>query len=211
MAIVLLVFFAALLLLSLWYLFRKPWIGPFLRACVAMGGIAFSVFGALLVWQYGEFATVESGKKLATVKSEALSKQRFRLSITVADGASTNYLVNGDAWQLDARIVYWDGWLSWLSPAPGLRFERVNGRYDSLQDEIERPRTVEAFDYQAQVFNSWGFLDRLGSIPGLRITNGTSIYVPMAHGASYSVYLEERGMRVMPDNEVAQKVLREWK
>ena len=203
--------FASILLFSVWFLFCKPWVKTFLRVSLAFTGIVSSSFALLLCWQYGGFSAAASGQKLATVTSRALGRQHFEVSIIAPDQQLSVYEIYGDAWQLDARLVYWDGWLSWVAPTPGFRFERIAGRYNDLQQEIHSRRSVAKFEYSALGLNSWYWLDQLGEIPGLRITHGSSVYVPMADEASYGVFLNDAAMQVRAENDAAKAILKEWK
>lgn len=60
----------------------------------------------------------------------------------MADGQKTSYELSGDALYVDGHIVTWHP----LANVPGLhtayRLDRVAGRYESIDDERTRPRTV---------------------------------------------------------------------
>lgn len=141
---------------------------------------------------------------------EALGSQHYRLHIRPIEGEQKSVVIRGDQWQLDARIVVWEGWLEWVSSRPFVRFERISGRYDALEDERVRERSVEAYHQEVLSLDVWGWLASLGGLPGLAIQYGSSVYVPMADGARYALYLSHQGLMVKADNTIAADKINRW-
>src|SRR5690625_5714508 len=52
-----------------------------------------------------------------------------------SDGTEQEFDLRGDQWQLDARIIKWQGFVAAMGVKPGYRLDRISGRYYTLEDE----------------------------------------------------------------------------
>jgi len=80
----------------------------------------------------------------ATVITRPVGPALFRASFIFPDGRDTNYLIHGNALYVDAHIVKWHPWVNILGLHTGYELDRVGGRYDSLMDEKQLPRSIES-------------------------------------------------------------------
>lgn len=130
---------------------------------------------------------------VARIAVHQVGEQQFDVELADALGRRRNYLINGDAWQLDVRLLRWK-LPALLAGAPNLyRLDRLSGRYDDLQQEREAPRSVYRLDEDAfpdlwtlrRQFPQWiGFVDA---------EFGSGVYMPLFDGARYEVSLGSRG------------------
>jgi len=51
-----------------------------------------------------------------------------------------DFILNGDEWQLDARILRWEPALQILGFNTIYRLERLNGRYSKIDQELDQPQ-----------------------------------------------------------------------
>src|SRR5690625_7570671 len=58
-----------------------------------------------------------------------------------SDGTEQEFDLRGDQWQLDARIIKWQGFVAAMGVKPGYRLDRISGRYYTLEDERSAERT----------------------------------------------------------------------
>ena len=54
------------------------------------------------------------------------------------------FVLSGDEWQLDARVLKWKGWANLFGLDAQYRLERVSGRYRDIEQERTGERTVYA-------------------------------------------------------------------
>ncbi len=80
----------------------------------------------------------------ATVRTEPLSRQRFRATVIMPGGRLAMYDLAGDAFYVDAHIVKWHPIANMLGLHTAYELDRVAGRYDELRDEQTKPHTAYA-------------------------------------------------------------------
>lgn len=80
----------------------------------------------------------------ATIQTEPLGPQRFRATVTLADGSLYLFDLAGDAVYVDAHILKWRPLANLLGLHTAYELDRIAGRYDALGDEQAREHTVYA-------------------------------------------------------------------
>jgi hypothetical protein len=78
----------------------------------------------------------------ATVTTEPLGPQRFRATVTLADGSLHMFDLAGDQVYVDAHVLKWRPIGTLLGLETAYELDRIAGRYDALADEQARERTV---------------------------------------------------------------------
>ena len=78
----------------------------------------------------------------ATVTTEPLGPQRFRATVTLADGSLHMFDLAGDQVYVDAHVLKWRSLGTLLGLETAYELDRIGGRYDALADEQARERTV---------------------------------------------------------------------
>lgn len=181
-----------------------------MRGLFGMSGLLVGLFGLLLSWQSASFTSAPLKEKLGVVESRRLAEQHYQVRVDLVEGELKSFEIRGDQWQLDARIIAWEGWLSWISARPSIRFERISGRYTDMSQARSGKRSVEAFYGDLEKVDVWSWLSELGDLPGLKMHYGSSVYVPMQDGARYGVYLSHQGLIVKPENRIGERTLESW-
>lgn len=124
-------------------------------AIFALGGIALRGYAA---FTYEELA--------AQITIEPVSDNQFYAHFKYPDGKKANYLLNGDELYVDAHILKWQPLANFIGLHTSFQLHRVTGRYNELEDEQSKSRTVYAlnekspldlFDLRKQ-FPKLGFL-----------------------------------------------------
>src|SRR5919197_1295930 len=80
----------------------------------------------------------------ATVRTEPLSRQRFRATITLPDHRLAMYDLAGDAFYVDAHVLKWHPLVTALGLHTAYELDRVAGRYNDVADERVKPHTAYA-------------------------------------------------------------------
>ena len=70
---------------------------------------------------------------VAELNFERLALHRFRATLDFPSGARRVLLMNGDDWQLDARILKWKDLATLLGLNTEYRLERLSGRFRDFQ------------------------------------------------------------------------------
>lgn len=141
---------------------------------------------------------------------EQLGAQRYRVAIIDPLGGVQHWELGGDEWQLDARLLRWQGMATLLGLDPLYRLERISGRYRDLQRERDAPRSVHGLSRSpgldlwqlARGYEAW--------LPFVDAAYGSATYLPMADKAQYTVTLNANGLLARPANAAAQEALRRW-
>lgn len=202
LTVTLLILAAFICILFLWG--RKGWFGQWLRGTTGFLLLAGSVWLALVGWDLMTYRSAVKERPLATVSIYELGDQKYDLTLVNSDGIEDRFIVRGDQWQLDVRMLVWSGPLQTLGAEPLYRFDRLSGRYLSLEQERNSERTVYGFS-ESGGFDIWSFLRNFDT--WLDADFGSAVYMPMENGAVYSVVTTSKGLVARPVNDVAEDAI----
>jgi len=141
---------------------------------------------------------------LAELIFEGRGPQRFRATIArYPAGDRQVFMLNGDEWQLDARVLKWRGWANLLGLDAQYRLERLSGRYRDIEQERKAARSVYALSDNPGI-DLWAWAqDHPTWLPFVDSVYGSATYLPMADGARYRVSLTQSGLIARAVNPVA--------
>jgi hypothetical protein len=113
--------------------------------------------------------------------------------VRAPSGDVETYVLNGDEWQLDARVLKWRGVANLLGLDARYRLERLGGRYVEIEQERTGPRSVYALGAPpaldlwllARAYPRW--------LPFVDAVYGSATYLPMADGARFQVTISQTG------------------
>ncbi len=167
---------------------------------VACGAFLFALAATLET--YARLSYEEPVAQLAFV---ALGPQLYNATLVRAPaGDVETFVLNGDEWQLDARVLKWHGVANLLGLDARYRLERLGGRYLEIEQERSAPRSVYALG-AAPALDLW-LLARAYPrwLPFVDAFYGSATYLPMADGARYQVTISQTGLVARPSNEAAE-------
>jgi len=199
------------LFISLYSLIRGRWVLAFLKGSFATLGLFVSLFGLFLVWQSNDFQLVASETKVGDVYINKQGLQRFQVTLLRPETAEQSFVLYGDNWQLDARVMSWDGLPKWLTPSASYRLERLSGRYNSIIQERGLERSLYSVHSEKVGDQVWDWLSEFPLVPGLSLKYGSSIYVPMIDQGVYEVWISSTGLKVRPGSKITNSALEQWK
>src|SRR5512145_2269340 len=181
-AIVLLIALFGLLLLALacQRLFRARLVaaaGSGLMGALLLAGAALFFVISLNLHTYNRL-TYE--QPVAEIVFEARGPQHYRATLAqMPSGELQMFMLAGDEWQLDARVLKWKGWANLLGLDAQYRLERVAGRYRDLQQERRKERTVYGLSENPGV-DLWKLsTDYPQWLPFVDAVYGSATYLPM--------------------------------
>jgi hypothetical protein len=136
--------------------------------------------------------------------------EAFDAVLTYPDGERAKFALNGDEWQIDARLLKWTALANLIGFDTVYRLERIGGRYTRIEDEKSAPRTVYALDRPARV-DPWALAHTYHRwIPWVDALYGSATFLPMADGASYEIRVAQSGLIARPLNQPARDAVAGW-
>lgn len=205
----------ALTLVVLISALRHFWYREFVRgsfkglgACV-LGLVAVVVFLVglnLLTWQ-----RFTHERPVAQLAFHQLAPQRFAVTLRLPNGHIRQFELRGDAWQIDARMLKWTNAATLLGLDPLYRLERVDGRFQQLQQaQTDKPSVVGLTTSQG--LSLWqAARDGASWLPFVDASYGSATYLPMHDGAIYQVSISHTGLLARPSNPVADRAVKAWR
>jgi hypothetical protein len=138
------------------------------------------------------------------------AEQQFNATLTYPSGAVQGYVLRGDEWQIDARVLKWRGVANVLSFDTAYRLERISGRYSDVDRERTAPRTAYALHPPERV-DVWALLRTWHDyVPWADALYGSATFLPMADGAAYEITVSQSGLVARPLNEAARLAVAAW-
>ena len=187
-------------------LFRRGWFWIWLKASFAMGLVVCTIVALFSLLDVLSYKQLLSEAPIATISMYELEPQKFDVTLNSTTGEEWRYVIQGDQWQLDARLLTWVGPIAAMGKKPLYRLDRISGRYLSLEQARAATQSIYGIE-QSNVIDVWSVLQ---SIPSWIDTNyGSAVFMPMENGAVYSVHLTAKGMNVRPVNNIAKRIMSE--
>jgi hypothetical protein len=138
------------------------------------------------------------------------AEQQFNATLVYPSGEVQGFVLRGDEWQIDARVLKWRGIANILSFDTAYRLERISGRYKDLDRERTAARTVYALHPPERV-DTWALLRTWHEyFPWADALYGSATFLPMADGAAYEVTVSQSGLVARPLNEAARLAVGAW-
>jgi hypothetical protein len=158
------------------------------------------------------YARLTHEEPVADLEFAAQGPQQWSAMLTrVPSGDVQIFILDGDEWQLDARVLKWQGFANLLGLDARYRLERVSGRYSDIEQERTGPRTVYALAEDPPI-DLWAIARAHPSwLPFVDALYGSATYLPMADGARYRVTISQSGLLARPTNGAAEQASRAWK
>lgn len=180
----------------------------------ATGALLLAVSALLFVLSLNlhTYARLTHERPVAEIVFEQRGPQTFNATLTqVPDGEIQMFVLSGDEWQLDARVLKWKGWANLFGLDAQYRLERVSGRYRNIDQERTAERTVYALAENPGL-DLWQLtLDYPTRLPFVDAVYGNAAYMPMSDGARYEVSIAQTGLIARPVNAAAQQAAGSWK
>lgn len=107
-------------------LFERTWFLGWLRGTCGLAFVAVAALLLVLAWDLRSYSLLKPEQPMATLSFQAEGPQRYR--VLIQEGANERSVVlDGELWQLDARIFRWKGLAALIGLAPGYRLDALSG------------------------------------------------------------------------------------
>jgi hypothetical protein len=133
-----------LLGLSLAAVRRRRWIGTSMALLSAFLFLALAVLAATLGVATQGYRALTREEVAAVITTKPTGPERFVVTFAFPDGRREDYELSGNGLYVDAHIVKWHPWANVLGLHTAYQLDRVGGRYDRIEDELRKPRTIFA-------------------------------------------------------------------
>lgn len=205
-AIFVIVSFVALYV-SLKSLIAKQWFMQWLRGTLGIAALVGASLSVLLIINLVQYNTAEEGQIVATLSFTELGDQEYQVELTDSGNNRKTYLINGDQWQLDIRLIKFAAWFD--GDLPAFKLDRLSGRYLSL--EQQNSVQTKAHDLADVAFvDTWSWFAKQAWLQFVQVKYGSATYMPMADGAIYQVRLFHDGLDASAVNTQAKEALSAW-
>lgn len=179
-----------------------------------MGLLLLSIAGLLFVISLNlhTYARLTHEEPVAQIVFEARGPQQYRATLAeVPSGEMQLFMLSGDEWQLDARVLKWQGWANLLGLDAQYRLERIGGRYRDIEHERNGQRTVYALSENPGL-DLWLLSTQYPRwLPFVDAVYGSATYMPMADGARYEISITQSGLITRPMNPAAEAAAGAWR
>jgi hypothetical protein len=136
--------------------------------------------------------------------------RQFSGVLSYPSGEKTTFALNGDEWQVDARLLKWTAFANVLGFDAAYRLERIGGRYTHIEDERSQPRTVYELASPGRI-DPWEVAHRYHRfLPWVDAVYGSATYLPMSDGALYAITVSQSGLLARPLNQAARDAVSGW-
>jgi len=148
---------------------------------------------------------------VADIYLRKLAPRRYQLSLALpGEEEDAYYVLEGDQWQLDARVLKWKPWANLLGLDAFYRLDRLSSRHADIERARRIPPSVHDLSPPLRGLDVWRLQRLLRE--HLRFVDtlfGQSVFMPMADGAHYRVMLGQSGLLVRAQNEAAREAASE--
>ncbi len=176
--------------------------------CVTSAAIAGA--GSMLLVSYLSYQRLTEETPVASIEFRRVSPDEFQARLMRPERLDEFFVLRGDEWQIDARIVTWKPPMTVLGLDPIYQLTRLAGRYGEIDREINEVRTVHALSGELPV-DVWHAARRFPMLlPGIDAHYGTATFVPMVDGARFDVSLSRDALIARPANEPARRAVGNW-
>jgi len=181
----------------------------FAGAPLAIAGLGVALVGL----NTQTFARLTHEGPVADVWIMALdpAKNLYRARVTRLDGPklSQDCLVQGDEWDIGARVQKWKPWANVLGLNATYVLDQVSNRYFTAARGNGRPITACDLKGPPPEVNRWLPKPWLCWLIAHAYTEdrrfGSAVFMPLADGAAYRVLITQSGLNAEPENAIARR------
>ncbi|WP_437883396.1 hypothetical protein [Pseudomonas sp. LRF_L74] len=198
------------LCVALRILYDRSWFLGWLRGTCGLLVVALAVLFGLVGYDLRGYTALAGGQPLVTLSFAAEGAQRYRVNL-MENGVERVVTLEGDLWQLDARLLRLKGLADLIGLQPGYRLDRLSGRFLAIEQQESARNVQTQLSESPYGVDLWRWLRMsrhdlfLFDPQAVRVT-----YLPVADGAMFSVVLTPTGLLAQPMNQAASQALKDW-
>lgn len=199
-----------ILLVSARLLADRHWLLGWVRGTLGLVFLAVAGVAGVVAYDLFSYRPLQGEAPLVTLSFQADGAQRYRVDLREGNDVRSVTL-EGDLWQLDARLFKWKGLAALIGLEPGYRLDRLSGRFLAIEQQQLARHTEATLEESPFGIDAWRWLRlsmtdlMLFDPQALRVT-----FLPMADDAAYDLYLTSTGLLAKPANTAAEQALKGW-
>lgn len=130
---------------------------------------------------------------VAEIRFTRLDNGRY-LALLKMGEEERRFVLNGDQWELDARVIKWKPWANVLGLDASYRLERLAGRFsDTRKANLVAPKAYELAP--PSLVDVWAIAQKNSHwLPFFDAAYGSSVYLPLQDGLVYRVSMSQSGL-----------------
>nr|MBF0681847.1 hypothetical protein [Pseudomonas sp.] len=191
-------------------LFGGNWLLGWLRGTIGLLVLASAGIVGLAAWDLYSYRPLPIAGPIATLSFEAEGDQRYQ--VRIEQGSMLRYAtLEGDLWQLDARVLRWKGVATLIGLEPGYRLQQLTARFLAVEQQDQARYAQAALAQSPFKMDFWS---------GVQSCDCTSLvleaqpqrvtFMPIADGAAYRIEMTPTGLLASPANAAAEEALKSW-
>ena len=190
---------------------NKHWIRTMISGSFACLFIALAALSLLVSTNLYTYHRLTSERAIAEINLHQVGEQKYRVSVFFPEQKENrDFELNGDEWQIDARILKWKYPVIWLGLDSHYQLDRISGRYRNIQQEKTAPRSVYSLRRSLKL-DIWPLIREYQEyLPWIDALYGSATYLPMYDGARFIVSISQTGLIARPINEQGENSLSSW-
>ncbi|HEY2677126.1 MAG TPA: hypothetical protein VGI65_09155 [Steroidobacteraceae bacterium] len=189
---------------------RRRIMGGLTQGAIALILLLAAACAALVGSNLSSYQRLSFEQPAAELQFSKVAARQFNANLSYSSGEHASFVLRGDEWQVDARVLKWSTFANLLGFNAAYRLERISGRYSNIEDERNQPRTVYELHAPGSV-DPWELIHRYHSwVPWIDALYGSATFLPMADGASYEIKVSQSGLVARPLNQVARDAGGSW-
>ena len=148
---------------------------------------------------------------VAEVLVKKVTDGKYQLEVAFGHDQTGVFLINGDEWQLDVRIIKWKSWANLIGLDSYFQLDRISGRYKEIDQANANQTTAYKILKEERGLSLWKLKRLIGKrLAFLDTYFGQSVFMPMQHLAEYKLSITQSGLVARPSNEIAKQALEAW-
>ena len=205
--------FTGLLLLVLFFsrLKQKRLVSAGIYGSFSLGLLVLAIVLIALSMNLHTYHRLSHEREVAELIFHQIGPRQYSARIYFEDNNQiSEYLLMGEEWQLDARIIKWNLPLNLAGLDSLYRLERISGRYRNIEEEKTGNRTVYSLA-ENKGLDIWSITKSHSSwLPWIDAYYGSATYLPMSDKARFKITLSQTGLLARPVNDPGKQALRFW-
>jgi len=200
---------ALLVLVFAWRILARPgWFLGWLRGTCGLAILGLAAVGAVVAYDLHSYTELPAtGRTLASLKFSAEGHQRYR--VTIQEGArERNTILDGDLWQLDARVLGWSRLATLIGLRPGYRLDALTSSYRAAEQQAVAESSRAVLAASPYGLDLWRWLRETNNGLFLFEARGARVaFLSMVDGAVFNVQLTSEGLVAEAQNQAARDAL----
>ncbi len=123
---------------------KRKFAGAAMKFILALFMLSLAALSGTIIISIQGYHALTREELAAVVKIEPSGEQKFSARFSFTDGREQVFSLSGDQLYVDAHILKWKPIVNILGLHTAYKLDRVTGRYEKVNDETSKVRTVYA-------------------------------------------------------------------